>query len=35
LMGAPVQIVATDSYGETVRLKAGNMEFAEKSMVAP
>jgi hypothetical protein len=35
LMGSPVQVVASDSDGETVRLKAGNMEFAEKSMIGP
>ncbi len=35
LMGVPVQVVANDSGGETVRLKAGDMEFADKSMIAP
>jgi hypothetical protein len=35
LSGIPVQVVSTDGDGETVRLKGGNMEFAEKSMVAP
>ena len=35
LSGLPVQVVSTDGDGETVRLKGGNLEFAEKSMVAP
>jgi len=35
LSGIPVQVVSTDGDGETVRLKGGNLEFAEKSMVAP